>query len=183
MEIESKRPVTVSIALIVLWGQLVLCLTNTLGVSANLGWSDVCLFVLCFPLMFVLRGLGKGANWTRLIYLGVLSLWVTRAAFAVGDALDLMRQIASLDAHLANPSLAETRTVESGPFTIVTCEACGFPPRNYMEWSIAADILIVTQAISLTMAILLLFTPSANRWFWKTERVPETTHGSSTASQ
>lgn len=49
-----------------------------------------------------------------------------------------------------------------------------------LELYMVSDFISTAQGVLLAVAVVLLFTPSANRWFRRSDRSP---YGSSTASQ
>jgi len=166
---SAGRPLAVTVAVALLWANLALALANLVVVSPeafrdwvlNLGTlqpRQIPIFVAIYAVCtFLVIGIGRGRSWCRWAYLPIAAAGVVRAAMETREMGAAIERLSSFPAVWQPPGPMD-------PF-----DGTSFPPGLLgmvpEEWRIVYHLIIIVQAMLLAVAILLLFTPRANRWF------------------
>jgi hypothetical protein len=155
---EAQRPLSVFIALILLWADLGLGIINVYGISViTTFWGasmDLIYIGFCVILMIAMRGVAQGANWARISYLPVFVFGAVRGAFSLEDILTRRPWDCPME--------PTSETFEDGTVAIT---GCFHEPMFPYELMMASDIVIFVQALLLAGAVVLLFTSPGKFWF------------------
>jgi len=150
-----SRPRVVLIAVGLLWLHLFGVISNYIMLGLHQTMPVLLgLMVIGCLLMLVIRNIGRGARWARLAYVPV---------FAVGIAYSGLMLSSGMS---ASTRIEATSVSPDAPY----CFDCGDHMPGWLglsmwKWNMISDFIAASLGLLLIVAALLLFCPSANRWF------------------
>jgi hypothetical protein len=166
----ARRPRVVLIALCLLSFEVSLSVLNLFALSPQadpLG-PHINYHVWRLPLMLALYGVGMvliyritaGSSWARWTYLGIFLFVVARA---IETGLELGTAFDALATHNALPPPSDADYFDSRSYP-------GLFGLVMEEWRIIVHLIVLVQALLLSVSMFLLFTPTANRWYISRKR-------------